>query len=219
MATNFLSGRNARLCLPPQALVPGLCWSAHGAAANSGIWPYYTSQGLKKTKPKWLANMWSRRLIIPQVHICITSVQQEVCNVWGRISSVFRVQGLHCPFKLREMDVQALLLQQLKWHFVNLLCYVKSLGYILILFVCWHFSDVVIECIKGLVETYPKLTYLDGFPEVWILCIVWLSLQPVHWTHPAVMMVWLKWSLFSCIENLAAIDGAKLDDRFLWEAC
>jgi dihydroxyacetone kinase len=24
----------------------------------------------------------------------------------------------------------------------------------------------VIECIKGLVETYPKLTYLDGFPEV-----------------------------------------------------
>jgi hypothetical protein len=27
-------------------------------------------------------------------------------------------------------------------------------------------NDVVIECIKGLVETYPKLTYLDGFPEV-----------------------------------------------------
>ncbi len=104
MATNFLSGRNARLCIPPQALIPGLWWSAHGAAANSGIWTYYTSQGLKKTKPKWLANMWSRRLIIPQVHICITSVQQEVCNVWGRISNVFRVQGSGLALSFRPEE-------------------------------------------------------------------------------------------------------------------
>lgn len=28
------------------------------------------------------------------------------------------------------------------------------------------FSDAVIEFIEGLVETYPGLQYLDGFPKV-----------------------------------------------------
>ena len=30
-------------------------------------------------------------------------------------------------------------------------------------------ADVVTEFIEGLVETYPGLQYLDGFPEVWIV--------------------------------------------------
>lgn len=30
----------------------------------------------------------------------------------------------------------------------------------------WMVTDVVTEFIEGLVETYPGLQYLDGFPEV-----------------------------------------------------
>ena len=36
-----------------------------------------------------------------------------------------------------------------------------------ICFVLDH-TDVVKELIEGMVETYPHLTYLDGFPEVMI---------------------------------------------------
>lgn len=43
-------------------------------------------------------------------------------------------------------------------HFLEIEVAVHSTGF--------GFADVVTEFIEGLVETYPGLQYLDGFPEV-----------------------------------------------------
>lgn len=39
-------------------------------------------------------------------------------------------------------------------------------------------ADVVIEFIEGLVETYPGLQYLDGFPQVFILAFFTIQFWP-----------------------------------------
>jgi hypothetical protein len=55
--------------------------------------------------------MWSRRLIIPQVLYASQVCKRKfvMCDEESLMFLGFRVQGLHCPFKLRDMDAQGYL--------------------------------------------------------------------------------------------------------------
>ena len=46
-------------------------------------------------------------------------------------------------------------------------------------FFCFDITDVVTEFIEGLVETYPGLQYLDGFPEVMLFILIELLSFPL----------------------------------------
>lgn len=64
--------------------------------------------------------------------------------------TLFFDSGLHCDCDPRN------------WFLIRILCSsFESMSLVVVLT-----SDVVTEFIEGLVETYPGLQYLDGFPEV-----------------------------------------------------